>query len=206
MTAVPRSPLRRWSIGHLAVALAALLAFSANLAYLRSLDDGAPLVVAARAITAGTVITAGDLTTASIRADPSILAALVTSVGDGAGRVARRDLAPGELVAAADLLAPAAPHGLRSMAIPIEPAHAAGGRIGVGDRVDVVDVDREGGARYVVRGAPVLAVSEDRSGALSVSSGRHLVLGVTAEQALELAAAIADGKVDVIVSTGADGG
>jgi Flp pilus assembly protein CpaB len=92
------------------------------------------------------------------------------------------------------------------MAIPIDPSHAAGGLIRPGDRVDLVDVTREGGASYVVRDAPVLSISEARTGALAGSGGEHLVIGVTADQVLAVAEAIADGSVDVVVTTGVDGG
>lgn len=201
-----RRVMRRWSIGHLAVAVAAILAFVANLAFLRSQDDATPVVVAARAIEAGEVIEREDLSTTMLRADAGLLATLLTSAEGMEGRVASRPLGEGELVGAGDLLDGAGPDGLASMSIPIDPSHAAGGVIRVGDRVDVVDVDGEGAAGYVVRNVPVLAVSSSGSGALAATGRDHLVLGLDEEQVLAVAEAIADGEVEVVVTTGATGG
>lgn len=196
--------LRRWSIGHLAVAVAAILAFVANLAFLRSGDDATAVVVAARTIEAGDVVDRDDLTTTMLRADSATLATLLTTPEGLEGRVARRSLGEGELVGAGDLLAGPA-DGLASMSVPIDPAHASGGVLRVGDRVDVVDVDEEGVASYVVRDVPVLAVSQASTGALAGVGNDFLVLGLEEEAVLPVAEAIADGEVDVVVTTGAAG-
>jgi hypothetical protein len=92
------------------------------------------------------------------------------------------------------------------MAVPVSPAHAAGGAIRVGDRVDLVDVGSDGVAAYVVRGAPVISVSTGETGALTSSIREHIVIGVGAQEALAVAAAIEDGAIDVIVTTGSDSG
>lgn len=201
-----RRGMRRWSIGHVAVAVAAILAFVANLAFLRSQDDATAVVVAARAIEAGEVIERDDLSTTMLRADAGLLATLLTSAEGMEGRVARRPLGEGELVGAGDLLDGAGPDGLASMSIPIDPSHAAGGSIRVGDRVDVVDVDGDGSAGYVVRDVPVVGVSSSGSGALAATGRDHLVLGLDEGQVLVVAEAIADGEVEVVVTTGATGG
>lgn len=205
-TPATRSRLRRLSVGHLAVGVAAILAFVANLALLRSQDETTVVMVAARDVAAGETLSATDFGTARVKAEGDILASLVTSAEALEGKVASRPIVAGTLIAASDVLDRATPDGLASMAIPIDPSHAAGGSIRAGDRVDVVDVTREGGAAYVVRDAPVLSVSEARTGALAGSGGEHLVIGVTAEQVLAVAEAIADGSVDVVVTTGAKDG
>lgn len=206
-----RSPgkarLRRLSIGHFAVGVAAVLAFVANLAFLRSQDDSTPVVVAAREIAAGEAVAVGDLTLTRVRAEAGILSTLLTSVEGVEGRVAARPITAGELVGTSDLLDQAAPGGLASMAVPIDPAHAAGGLIRVGDRVDVVDVGKDGAAVYVVRDAPVLSVADEGTAALAgTGGGRHLVVGLDDEQVLAVARAIADGQVDVVVTTGTGDG
>lgn len=195
----------RFSIGHLAVALAAILAFIANLAFLRSIDDTVSVVAAARSLAAGETVTAADLTTVGVRADTSVLTTLLTSLDGLEGRTVRHALAAGALVGSGDLLTGAAPDGLRSMAIPITPTHAAGGSIRPGDRVDLVDVV-DGVASYVVRDAPVLEVASGAAGALSVVTAEFLVIGLAEAEVLEVAEAIADGKVDVVVTTGASDG
>ncbi len=197
--------LPRLSLGHVAVALAALLAFVANVALLRSNDDTTAVVVAAHAIEAGQTVGVGDLETARVRGDASVMAGLLTSFDGLDGRVARRRLEAGELIGSQDLLSEPAPDGLRAMAIPVTAAHAAGGSIRVGDRVDLVDVGQDGIASYVVRAAPVISVSSVETGALTGTTHDHIVIGVDAGAALAVAEAIDDGSVDVIVTTGADG-
>lgn len=199
-----RRSRRRLSIGHIAVAVAAILAFVANLAFLRSADESVAAVMTARPVAAGDAIGPGDLTTTQLRADSSVLSGLVTSLDGLEGRIARRHLEAGELVGRGDFLSGAAPDGLRSMAVPVDPAHAAGGTIRVGDQVDVIDVGADGTASYVVRRAPVLALSDQATGALAGSGGRHIVIGLNADQVLAVAAAIADGEVDVVVTTGSN--
>ena len=54
------------------------------------------------------------------------------------GRIAGTTIAAGELVTSRTLRRRAASHGLRAMSIPIDPARAVGGRLGAGDRVDVL--------------------------------------------------------------------
>lgn len=198
--------MRRLSVGHLAVAVAAILAFVANLAFLRSQDDTTLVMVAARDVAAGDTLTAADLGTARVKAEGALLSSLVTSPDSLEGKVAARPIMSGSLIAGTDVLDRVSPDGLASMAVPIDPAHAAGGLIRVGDRVDLVDVTRESGAAYVIRDAPVLSISEARSGALAAGGGEHLVIGVTSDQVLAVAEAIADGSVDVVVTTGVDGG
>lgn len=196
--------IRRPSLGHLAVGLAALLAFVANLAFLRSQSETSPVVALARTVEAGAVITTADLTTVDLAGDESVLAGLVVSTDGLDGLVARRALAAGALLQPGDLLTEAAPGGLRSMAIPVTPAHAAGGTIRLGDTVDVVDV-RDGVAVYVVRNAPVVSVPDTGAAGLVGGSVDHVVIGLDEDQVLAVAAAISDGEVDVVVTTGADG-
>lgn len=200
-----RNPFGRLSMGHLAVALAAILAFVANVALLRSQDESVPVVVAARSIGPGQTIMVDDLTTTRINADSGLLSMLVSSTDGLVGRVSARSLAEGELVGASDLLETLTSSNLSSMAIPIDAARAAGGSIRVGDRVDVVDVV-DGVATYVVRDAPVTAVSESGTGALSVGAESFLVVGLDSDQVLAVAQAIDDGRVDIVVTTGAGDG
>lgn len=200
-----RRPLRRLSMGHVAVALAAVLAFVANVAFLRANDPAVAVVAVTRDLPAGHVVTADDFTTVDVRADASVLSALLTTADGLEGRVVRTHLAEGSLVGTGDLIGEVAPDGRRAMSVPVTAAHAAGGTIRVGDRVDVVDVT-DGVATYVLRDVAVLARSEASGGALNVAAGDHVVLAVEEGDVLALAEAIADGDVDVVVTTGSRDG
>jgi Flp pilus assembly protein CpaB len=185
-----------------AVAVAAILAFVANVAFLRASDSALTVVASARDLPAGHVLSDDDLTTTEVRADASVLSVLLTTVEGLQGRVVRTPLPQGTLVGRADLLVSATPDGLVSMSVPISPAHAAGGTIRVGDIVSVVDVGPDDEAACVVRGVTVVAVSEPGGGALDVAGSQHVVLGLDESDVLAMAAAIADGSVDVVVTTG----
>ena len=88
------------------------------------------------------------------------------------------------------------------MSVPTDKAHAAGGMIRVGDRVDVIDVDDAGKAGFVVRNVPVIAVSSESTGAFVGGDEGYVVLGLERSDTLRLAEAIADGRVDIVVTTG----
>jgi Flp pilus assembly protein CpaB len=91
------------------------------------------------------------------------------------------------------------------MSIPVEAAHAVGGALAVGDRLDVIQVDEGGQARYVVSGAEVLAVNRPDSGVIgAAASSSSLTVAVDARQALRLAAAIRGQRFELVRSTGAD--
>jgi Flp pilus assembly protein CpaB len=184
--------------------LAGALALLANLAVLRSLDQGMPVVVAARQLPAGHVLTAGDLTTRSVDGDSDLLAALVPGerLEELVGQVLTHQVAAGDPLRVSDVL-PAAASGLRAMSIPVEPAHAAGGALSVGDRVDVIAV-ADGVARYVLDHAEVLQVAPTQSAGLGGSAGFYVVVAVDRDEALQLAVAMREQAVEVVKSTGAD--
>lgn len=195
--------LGRLSLGHLAVALAALLAFVANVAFLRAQDDMVGVVALSRAVSAGSTVTAADLSMVEVAADGMVIQGLFRDSEGVVGQVATRNLAVGSLVGQNDVLAHLAPPGMKTMAIPVSPAHAAGGLLRVGDMIDIVDVGAEG-ATHVVRGASVLAVpaSDTRLGSAGPD---HVVIGVMDDDVLAIAQAIADGEVDIVIA-GASGG
>jgi hypothetical protein len=101
-----------------------------------------------------------------------------------------------------DVRDPSGPAGLRSMSVPIDAEHAVGGDLAAGDRIDLIVVDDDG-PRYVLASAEVLTVSSiGELGALA-SGDFFLVVAVDAKQALGVAAAIRDGRIEVVRSTGA---
>lgn len=61
----------------------------------------------------------------------------------------------------------------------------------------------DGAARYVLVGAEVLTVSDGSSGALGGSGRYAITVALDAESALEIAAALSEGTLDLVRSTGA---
>src|SRR6185295_1731075 len=112
-------------------------------------------------------------------------------------------IAAGELVTTRTLRRRAAPHGLRAMSIPIDPARAVGGRLAAGDRVDVLFAGQQA-VSIIVAAAPVLAVDARGRGGIGESASPFAVtVGVTARQSQLVAAAVADGELSLARTTGA---
>jgi Flp pilus assembly protein CpaB len=100
----------------------------------------------------------------------------------------------------------AAPDGGRAMSFSVPADRAAGGAIGVGDRIDVLAADRDGSVGYALADALVLDASDgddgtpiDRGGIRDIT----ITVAVDAPGALRLAAAVAAGDVTVVRATGA---
>ncbi len=184
--------------------LAAVLAFAVNLVILRSRDDTTPVAAVRTGVVAGEVVDAEDIRLVEVDVDADILSSLfqANEVEQLVGMVATRQLVAGELLHRSALLPAAGAEGLRAMSVPIDPAHAVGGALVAGDRIDLIHVT-ESGPRYVLIGAEVLSVATPDRAALAGSTGFHVVLAVTEASALEVAAAINDGKIELVRSTGA---
>lgn len=183
--------------------VAGLVAAGANLAVLQGGRERVEVMVAARDLRAGEPVTPDRLEARSVPLDGTILEALLVPGDlDGTPMVTATALPAGTPLRDADLRPVVAPAGKRRMSLPVDPARAVGGRIEVGDRVDVIHIV-DGVARYVVSGAPVLEVNRPR-GPLTLGETDRLSLTITVDTgaALCLARAIEDGSVDVVVSTG----
>jgi Flp pilus assembly protein CpaB len=185
----------------LAAGIAALLA---NLAFLRQGDTRVEVAVAARPLEAGAAVTAGDLSPAGIYADAGLLGSLLMwdQVASVDGWIVAGRIGEGDLVSRSDLLEAAAPGGLKAMSVPVEAAHAAGGQIVAGDRVDVIGVE-DGAASLLVTDASVIRVSDEPSGGLGGAGPSFVVLAVDTAQSLRLAEAMHSGNIEVVRSTGA---
>ena len=89
------------------------------------------------------------------------------------------------------------------MSIPIDPARAVGGRLGAGDRVDVLFAGTQQ-VSIIVADAEVLAVDARGRGGIGESASPFTVtVAVSAAQSQLLAAAIADGDLSITLTTGA---
>jgi Flp pilus assembly protein CpaB len=118
------------------------------------------------------------------------------------GWIMDRPVSDGGVIASSAVVEPGAPSGLRSMSIPINAEHAAGGAIRAGDRVDVISVSDEEAA-FVVSDVGVISVANSDGDAFGVAGDYFVVVAVDAAQALVLAKALDSGSVELLRSTGA---
>jgi Flp pilus assembly protein CpaB len=212
----PRPPERprrrrlasRLSTGHVVMVVAGLVAALANLAVIRSGSETVPVLVAREDIPLGATVTADLLRTVDARLDAGVLATLArpgdVAAGGLDGQVAASTVAAGSPLRRADLRPAATSEpGLRRIAVPIRREAAVGGALAVDDRIDVIQVV-DGVPRYVVADARVLAVPEASAGALGATGSFYVTIGVDADIALCLSAAIEAGGLTIVLSTGQD--
>lgn len=165
--------------------LAALLTAAAVAAGLQAAAAPPPaevaVLVAARDLPSGTVLGADDLRTTGF-APGSVPEGVVDTVDTAAGRTLAAPLRAGEPVTDVRLVGPALTEGYPGLtAVPVRlPDPGVAGLLAVGDLVDLVATDPEGGAASVVADdAPVLALPTDDGAAGATGlGGRLVVLGV----------------------------
>jgi len=193
------------SLPHLVTLLAGLLAMLLVLVVLRGGDVTYRVAVAAREVRAGAPLARSALRFTDLRAPGAIREQLIAPDGVAGlqGWVATRTIRPGDLVTRGDFRPPAAAAQQRAMSVPVDPAHAVGGALEAGDRVDVVRVLDNGQAVFVVAGAQVLGVNRPDPSAIGPAGAYSLTLAVSSQDALRLAAAIRGEKFEVVRSTGA---
>lgn len=194
-------------MAHGLMVLSGLLAFVLVAAVLGDRSERIEVAVAGRDIAAGAQVAPDLIEAAELPTDSGLTDKIVTvdQINSGAW-VATQPLAVGDPIRRSDLAEAEAMGHLRSMSVPVSRASAVGGGLRVGDRVDVIDVI-DGVANYVLVDAQVLEVSEGRSSGgitAGASSDLFVVVEVDARQALRVAEALVDGRVDVVRSTGAE--
>ncbi len=185
------------------IALAAVLAFGLNYLALQDRDSMTMVALAARPIAAGTPFTSELVRFDAVPADFGGLPHLVTeeAVPSLEDFVVSRPIAEGELIDRSAVIAPGNSEGLRTMSIPVPVEHAAGARLVVGDRVDVISMV-DGTPTFVAVDLEVVALADTVSTGLSATGPFHVVVGVDAEQALAVARAIEANSIEVLRSTG----
>jgi Flp pilus assembly protein CpaB len=194
----------RWpSASHLLIAVVVILAFVLNLLVLQDRSSTTLVAVADQPLTTGSVFDASAIRLVPVDSEFEGLATLVEEddLTSFEGRVLNRAIPEGGLVDRQALVEPATGAGLRSMSLPIPVEHAAGGALQPGDRVDVIMV-REGIADYVATDLEVTGVADLGSGAIGAASQYHVVVAVSAEEALVLAEAIASESIEIVRATG----
>ncbi|MCA1656838.1 MAG: SAF domain-containing protein [Actinobacteria bacterium] len=211
------APPRRSALSRVrgSLALAVVFAVLAALFYLVAAggQGGVPVAVAAHDLQAGEALDDAAVRFVDVSASEQFLATLVgpEDMAGLRGGVLSRPIANGTAVGRADVVAATAGGQARSMSIPVEPEHAAGGALQVGDLVDVIDGgDSAGPPSYAVTGVRVVAVSSRRSGTVGSAASKSWITVALpdgplpdGQAALAMAAAIAHGKVEVVRSTGA---
>lgn len=196
---------RRLSGTHVVIAIVVILAFVLNLLVLQDRSSTTLVAVADRALATGAMIDSSSVRLVPVDSDFEGIDSLVTEddLAGLDGYVLARPIPEGGLLDGPALVRPGSASGLRSMSLPVPVEHAAGGSVGVGDRVDVVAVV-DGTARFVAVDLEVTAVSGSNAGAIGSVSSHHVVVNVEAADALALAEAIAAGPVEIIRATGAE--
>jgi len=195
----------RLSATHVLIAVVVILAFVLNLLVLRDRSSTTLVALADRPLTSGSAFTKESIRLVPIDSGFEGLGTLVTEavVADLEGWVFDRPVSEGAMIERSALVEPGARSGLRSMSLPIPIEHAAGGSLVPGDRVDVISVS-DGLATFVAADLEVTGVAAPSSDSIGAATSYHVVVAVTAEQALELAAALETGAVEIVRSTGAE--
>ena len=109
-----------------------------------------------------------------VSADFDALSSLVTEaeLESFEGRIVSRSFEDGALIDESAMISGGVEDGLRTMSIPVPVEHAAGARIVVGDRVDVITVS-DGVARYVASDLLVVSHAETEKGLAGGILSRH---------------------------------
>jgi Flp pilus assembly protein CpaB len=201
---VRRSGGRRLSATHILISVVVILAFVLNLLVLQDRSATTLVAVADRHLVAGSVFSPGAVRLVPVDSGFEGISTLITEddLSGFEGWVVQRSIPSNGLVDVSALVEPGSPSGLRSMSVPVAIEHAAGGSLRAGDRVDVISVV-DGRGSYVAVDLEVIAVSEAAGTSIGSTSGYHVVLAVSAEDALRLAEAIDGGSLEVVRSTGA---
>lgn len=199
----------RWTVGHVAPVVLAVLAAVFVLAALRDRAAMVLVPVASAPIPAGAAVNAFDTRLVQVhRSDAALVSGLLPRGDLSAGWVAASRIDAGEPISRGALThETAGASGLGSMSIPVPVDRADGGAIVAGDRVDVI-VTSGSGASYVAQGLMVVGVAPSKtSGVLAgATSDFYITVAVDRPTALRLTAALGTtgsaGGLEVVRSTG----
>jgi Flp pilus assembly protein CpaB len=159
--------------------------------------------------TSGSVVVNNALSKPTSVQQANLQAGALSSAAGLAGKIATRDIYPGEQITAADFASDADPlrgeltGDQRAIAVPIDSAHGLIGEVRAGDKVDVL-ASFDPAASTTGRGQPelrtlvqnVLVLNAPSGGSNPTSNGtQNLTVRVTAEQAAQVAFAADNGKV-----------
>lgn len=199
-----KSARYRPSLSHIAIALAAVLAFVVNFLALQNRDATELVAIADSPIAEGVPLTSDSVRLVPLPADFEGLEHLVgeDDLGDLEGWIVGRSVAEGELIDRSVVIRPGAGEGLRTMSIPVSVEHAAGATLVVGDRADVISMVGDEPV-FVATDLEVVSIADTTQDGLAGIGPYHVVVAVSPEEALALARAIAEGSLEILRSTGA---
>lgn len=197
----PAPKLRRRPV-LVAASLAAVIVGALLGAWTWSSTSNTHEVVALRqTVTRGETITQGDLMTVQVGLDPALKSIPGDRLGSLLGQRAAMDMAAGSLVTAADVTTTVLPgKGLSVVGVALPPSLMPGGTLLAGDRVRIVATPGQQGD--VGQEAPV-AISATVVGLYPNGENGQTVVSVEVpqEQAAELAARAATGKVALVLDS-----
>ena len=186
------------------------LSVGGGLRFAAAADSTVGVVALARDVPANHVLTGEDLVVRRIHASDSVLDGLVPSdaLSTVRGRVLLFPLAADGLLPRGAIAVE--PRQGREITVPVTPEHALGGRVRLGDRVDVLGSFTKSTADArtltVVHGAEVVEMVRSeglfgsRAGELSA-----LTVSVPPDDAVFLAFAIRNADLDIVRTTGSSG-
>ncbi len=198
-------PRGRAVLGGLLVAVAAIGILLAHQAATRRHDTR--YLIAARTVHAGKAVRSADLAYAPMSLYGPTAAQAFRTPSGVVGKVARVDIASGQLVEAADVTSNRVQSGpARRLTLDLPPAQALDGSIVAGDRVDLFGTgDAAGTTALLVRHAVISAVSRP-GGGLGSGDTLRVTLVVKDEQlAQSVIDAAQHGKLTLVAEAVADG-
>lgn len=208
-TSPPAARLRQpsWTDARLvAGVLMVLLAVLGGAAAVSAADKSVQVWGVRRALTAGTTLQRDDVTARRVRLFGDDLKRYVdVRSGSPEGRVLTRDLGDGDLLPVSALASADTKPETRVVGIPLDRAHAAGGSVERGDRVDVFATRKTAGGsetQAVLRN--VLVVDVERPGG-GFGTGRAefvVIVEVEPDDVLDLANAIRTAELDLSLVSG----
>jgi Flp pilus assembly protein CpaB len=189
--------------------LMVLVAMIGGAAVLRSADASVRVWALRRTLPAGTTLRHDDVAARPVRLFGGDAARYVGATQDPSGRVLLHALAEGELLPVRALGAPAT-SATRVVGLPLNRAHALGGDVRRGDLVDLIATRKTPGGGYatyaVARRVPVVDVQKSSGGFGAGRNDLVVLVEVTPEQALPVAAALEGAELDLsLVVAGANG-
>ena len=160
--------------------------------------------------TSGAVVVSDALSKATTVQQDNLQAGALSSAAGLTGKVATRDIYPGEQITAADFASDADPlrgeltGDQRAIAVPIDSAHGMIGEVRAGDKVDVLASLNSGSSttgqnqpavRTLVQNVLVLNAPSGGGNSTTSNSTQNLTVRVTGGQAAQIAFAADNGKV-----------